>query len=43
MLEVNDFLIEFAANNPYSEPLVVTISMFDSDLVKAMLAKVGIR
>jgi acyl-CoA synthetase (NDP forming) len=36
--EVNDFLIEFAANNPYGKPLVVSTSMYGNDLTLANIA-----
>jgi len=36
--EVNDFLIDFAANNPYGKPLVVTTNMYGNDLHLAGLA-----
>ncbi|MBN1382303.1 MAG: CoA-binding protein [Deltaproteobacteria bacterium] len=33
--EVNDFLSEFAKNNPYGKPLVVSMNLYGSDLLLA--------
>jgi acyl-CoA synthetase (NDP forming) len=32
LLEVNDFLIDFARNNPYEKPLVVAMDLYGNDL-----------
>jgi acyl-CoA synthetase (NDP forming) len=35
ILEVNDFLISFARENPYNKPLVITTNMYGNDLYSA--------